>query len=72
MNEMVATPAQADFSVVSRLYADIVRRERLWPGTTPAAFRSIPNKPVLQFGGLPIWAELKLLSLRRRLDRQEA
>ena len=44
----------------------ILRQEIVWQGTTPEAFRAIPNKPALQFDGHPVWAEFTLLRLLER------
>jgi hypothetical protein len=39
------------------------RHEHRWTGPMPDWFDAVPNKPVLQFGGQPIWAEFILLRL---------
>jgi hypothetical protein len=44
----------------------MLRREQPWIGPEPASFRSVPNKPALEFDGHPIWAEFILLRLVER------
>ena len=44
----------------------LLRRERLWAGPVPTMFASVPNKPALQYGDEPIWAEFALLRLLER------
>ncbi len=39
------------------------RQEQRWAGPAPEWFRAVPNKPVLQFAGQPMWAEFILLRL---------
>ena len=43
--------------------ATVLRSERLWTGQVPASFSSVPNKPALEFGSQPTWAEFVLLRL---------
>jgi hypothetical protein len=42
------------------------RRECRWNGPTDASFRSVPNKPPLEFSGEPSWAEIILVKLLER------
>ncbi len=42
------------------------RRERRWDGPTDMRFRSVPNKPPLEFFGEPSWAEITLVKLLER------
>ena len=44
----------------------MLRREHLWNNPIPESFRSVPNKPILQFNGQPAWAEFILLRLLER------
>jgi hypothetical protein len=41
----------------------LLRREQRWPGSPPERFRSVPNKPTLQFNDQPTWGEFALLRL---------
>jgi hypothetical protein len=41
----------------------MLRREQQWAGPVPTSFSSVPNKPVLELDGQPIWAEFILLRL---------
>jgi hypothetical protein len=42
------------------------RHESRWKGPTPASFAAVPNKPPLNFEGLPTWAEFVLVRLLER------
>lgn len=44
----------------------LLRREKLWDGPVPDAFRSVPNKPALDFEQRPTWAEFIILRLLER------
>lgn len=44
----------------------LLRQERLWTGHVPESFLSVPNKPVLELDGQPIWAEFIVLRLLER------
>jgi hypothetical protein len=50
--------------------ATFFRSERAWTGPVPKSFGSVPNKPTLEFGGHPTWAEFVLLRLLESDDWQ--
>jgi hypothetical protein len=61
--EFPATPVELPKAAHAVEISTMLRRESAWVGPVPATFRSVPNKPALQFNGQPMWAEFILLRL---------
>jgi hypothetical protein len=70
-----ASPSKATMAPVPGTVSDaeIVTLQRLetrWSGATPESFTLVPNKPALNFGGAPTWAEFIVLRLLERAGWQ--
>ena len=61
--ELLATPMVLSTANRTIGISTLCRQEQRWAGPMPEWFRAVPNKPVLQFGGQPMWAEFILLRL---------
>jgi len=64
--ESRATPVELPEAKRTIQILTLLRMEQRWPGPPPERFRSVPNKPTLQFNDQPTWAEFILLRLLER------
>jgi hypothetical protein len=61
--ELAATPVVLPTANRTIDVSTLRRQEQRWVGPMPDWFRAVPNKPLLQFGAQPMWAEFILLRL---------
>ena len=58
-----ATPAELPEAKRTVDISTLRRQEQRWAGPEPEWLHAVPNKPALQFGDQPMWAEFILLRL---------